>query len=174
MLFRSAYRLKDHQARAVTRTRPDVLVGVLSPTRRDLDVKLTFTADILAAQQAAIFSKVSGYIRRIHADRGDFVKGGQLLVELDDLELQATVQQARAALLTGEAGLEVARSTLEGQRANLENQRANLAKARALADNDARQAERLRTLYERGLVSATDHDNSRTNAESSEIGRAHV
>ena len=162
-----AYRLKDQQARALTRTRPDVLVGVLSPTRRDLDVKLTFTADILAAQQAAIFSKVSGYIRRIHAERGDFVRGGQLLVELDDLELQATVQQARAALLTGEAGLEVARSTLEGQRANLENQRANLAKARAVADNDARQADRLKTLYERGLVSATDHDNARTNAESS-------
>ncbi|MGH7535107.1 MAG: hypothetical protein ACREMG_05935, partial [Gemmatimonadales bacterium] len=68
-----AYRLKDQQARAVTRARPEVLVGVLSPTRRDLDIKLTFTADILAAQQAAIFSKVSGYIRRIHADRGDFV-----------------------------------------------------------------------------------------------------
>ncbi|HSE03998.1 MAG TPA: efflux RND transporter periplasmic adaptor subunit [Methylomirabilota bacterium] len=162
-----AYRLKDQQARAVTRTRPEVLVGVLSPTRRDLDVKLTFTADILAAQQAAIFSKVSGYIRRIHADRGDFVKAGQLLVEVDDLELQATVQQARAALLTGEAGLEVARSTLEGQRANLENQRANLAKARAVADNDARQAQRLKTLYERGLVSATDYENARTTAESS-------
>jgi membrane fusion protein (multidrug efflux system) len=161
------YRLKDQQARAVTRARPDVLVGVLSPTRRDLDVKLTFTADILAAQQAAIFSKVSGYIRRIHADRGDFVKAGQLLVEVDDLELQATVQQARAALLTGEAGLEVARSTLEGQRANLENQRANLAKARAVADNDARQAQRLKTLYERGLVSATDYENARTTAESS-------
>ncbi|HSL52557.1 MAG TPA: efflux RND transporter periplasmic adaptor subunit [Candidatus Deferrimicrobiaceae bacterium] len=161
------YRLKDQQARAVTRARPDVLVGVLSPARRDLDVKLTFTADILAAQQAAIFSKVSGYIRRIHADRGDFVKAGQLLVEVDDLELQATVQQARAALLTGEAGLEVARSTLEGQRANLENQRANLAKARAVADNDARQAQRLKTLYERGLVSATDYENARTTAESS-------
>jgi len=161
------YRLKDQQARAVTRARPDVLVGVLSPARRDLDVKLTFTADILAVQQAAIFSKVSGYIRRIHADRGDFVKAGQLLVEVDDLELQATVQQARAALLTGEAGLEVARSTLEGQRANLENQRANLAKARAVADNDARQAQRLKTLYERGLVSATDYENARTTAESS-------
>lgn len=161
------YRLKDQQARAVTRARPDVLVGVLSPARRDLDVKLTFTADIVAAQQAAIFSKVSGYIRRIHADRGDFVKAGQLLVEVDDLELQAVLQQARAALLTGEAGLEVARSTLEGQRANLENQKANLARARAVADNDARQAQRMRTLFERGLVSATDHENSRTTTESS-------
>jgi RND family efflux transporter MFP subunit len=161
------YRLKDQQARAVTRARPDVLVGVLNPARRDLDIKLTFTADIVAAQQAAIFSKVSGYIRRIHADRGDFVKAGQLLVEVDDLELQAALQQARAALLTGEAGLEVARSTLEGQRANLENQKANLAKARAVADNDARQAQRMKTLFERGLVSATDYENARTTTESS-------
>ncbi len=161
------YRLKDQQARAVTRARPDVLVGVLSPARRDLEIKLTFTADIVAAQQAAIFSKVSGYIRRIHADRGDFVKAGQLLVEVDDLELQAGLQQARAALLTGEAGLEVARSTLEGQHANLENQKANLAKARAVADNDARQAQRMKTLFERGLVSATDYENARTTTESS-------
>jgi len=161
------YRLKDQQARAVTRARPDVLVGVLSPARRDLDIKLTFTADIVAAQQAAIFSKVSGYIRRIHADRGDFVRAGQLLVEVDDLELQAALQQTRAALLTGEAGLEVARSTLDGQRANLENQKANLAKARAVADNDARQAQRMKTLFERGLVSATDYENGRTTAESS-------
>jgi membrane fusion protein (multidrug efflux system) len=161
------YRLKDQQARAVTRARPDVLVGVVSPVRRDLDIKLTFTADIVAAQQAAIFSKVSGYIRRIHADRGDFVKAGQLLVEVDDLELQAALQQARAALLTGEAGLEVARSQLEGQGANLENQKANLAKARAVADNDARQAQRMKTLFERGLVSATDYENARTTTESS-------
>ncbi|HUM14589.1 MAG TPA: efflux RND transporter periplasmic adaptor subunit [Candidatus Nitrosotalea sp.] len=165
--FLVVYRFRDQQARAVTRARPDVLVGVLSPVRRDLDVRLAFTADILPVQQAAIFSKVSGYIRRIHADRGDFVKTGQLLVEIDDLELQAAVQQARASLLTGEAGLEVARSTLDGQRANLENQRANLTKARAVAENDARQAQRLKTLFERGLVSATDYENSRTNAESS-------
>src|SRR5258705_3470208 len=118
------YRLKDQQARAVTRARPDVLVGVLSPARRDLEIKLTFTADIVAAQQAAIFSKVSGYIRRIHADRGDFVKAGQLLVEVDDLELQAGLQQARAALLTGEAGVPGARAPPPGQHADLPEQKA--------------------------------------------------
>jgi RND family efflux transporter MFP subunit len=36
-----------------------------------------------------------------------------------------------------------------------------------VADNDARQAQRLKTLYERGLVSATDYENARTTAESS-------
>jgi len=111
------YKLKDQQARAVTRARPDVLVGVVTPQRRDLEIKLTFTADVLPAKQAAIFSKVSGYIRRIHADRGDFVKTGQLLVEIDDQELQASLEQARATLLSGQAGLEMAKSSLEGQRA---------------------------------------------------------
>jgi len=160
------YRLKDQQARAVTRPRPDVLVGIVAPERRNMEIKLAFTADILPAKQAAIFSKVSGYIRRIHADRGDFVKAGQVLAEIDDQELQASLNQARATLQTGHAGLEMARSTLVGQRANLENQRANLAKARAVADNDARQADRMKTLFGRGLVSATDFENARTTAES--------
>jgi len=162
-----AYRLKDQQARAVTRPRPDVLVGVVTPERRDMEIKLAFTADILPAQQAAIFSKVSGYIQRIHVDRGDLVKAGQVLAEIDDQELQASLEQSRATLLTGQAGLEMARSSLVGQRANLENQRANLTKAGAVAANDARQAERMKTLFERGLVSATDFENARTTAESS-------
>ncbi|MBI2524795.1 MAG: efflux RND transporter periplasmic adaptor subunit [Candidatus Rokubacteria bacterium] len=162
-----ASRLKDQQARAVQHPRDDALVGVITPARRDLEVKLASTADILPAQQAAIFSKVSGYIRRIHADRGDLVRAGQLLVEIDDQELQAQVEQARAGLLSGQAGLQMARSTLEGHRASLENQRANLSRARAVAANDARQAERMKTLFERGLVSATDWDNARTLAESS-------
>jgi len=79
--FLVVYRLKDQQARAVTRPRPDVLVGVVTPERRTMEIKLAFTADIVPAKQAAIFSKVSGYIRRIHADRGDFVEAGQVLVE---------------------------------------------------------------------------------------------
>ena len=162
-----AYRLKDQQARAVTHARPDVLVGVQAPERRNMEIKLAFTADILPAQQAAIFSKVSGYIRRIHVDRGDFAEAGQVLAEIDDQELQASLEQSRATLLSGQAGLEMARSSLVGQRANLENQRANLTKARAVAANDTRQAERMKTLFERGLVSATDFENARTTAESS-------
>ena len=39
---------RAQQARGATRTRPDALVGVVSPQRRDIEVKLSFTADILA------------------------------------------------------------------------------------------------------------------------------
>src|SRR5215475_7626940 len=127
---------RTQQARGATRTRPDPLVGVVAPERRTIEVKLSFTADILPIKQAALFSKVSGYIRKIHVERGDLVKEGQLLVEIDDLELRASAEQAQAAYGSAQAGLEVARSTLEGQKANFQNQRANLAKARAVATND--------------------------------------
>jgi multidrug resistance efflux pump len=147
------YRLKAQPARAVTRVRAAVLMGMLAPERRSMEIKAACTADILPAKQAAIFSKVSGYIRRIHVERGDFVRAGQRLVEIDDQELQTQVEQARASLLTGLA--------------SLESLRANLEKARAVAANDARPAECMRTLFERGLVSATDWENARTAAESS-------
>ena len=39
--------------------------------------------------------------------------------------------------------------------------------ARAVAVNDTRQAERMRTLFEKGMVAAVDWDNARTNADSS-------
>src|SRR6266581_7596168 len=158
---------RAQQARGATRARPDALVGIVSPQRRDIEVKLSFTADILPIQQAAIFSKISGYIRKIHIDRGDFVKEGALLLEIDDLELRASAEQARAALVSSQAGLEVARSTLEGLKANLENQRANLVKARAVLANDTRQAERMKKLFDKGMVAAVDWDNARTTADSS-------
>jgi hypothetical protein len=50
------YRLKDQQARAVARPRSDAVVGVVTPARRDVEVRIGSTADLLAAKQAAIFS----------------------------------------------------------------------------------------------------------------------
>src|SRR5438046_1829510 len=78
--FLVLYRIEDQQARAVPRARGEALVGVVAPLRKDLEVRVASTADILPTKQAAIFSKVSGYIRKMHADRGDFVKEGQVLV----------------------------------------------------------------------------------------------
>ena len=164
------WRLKgDEQARALPRrTGGEPLVGVIQPQRKDLEVKLSYTADILASKQAAIFSKVSGYIQRMAADRGDFVAAGQLLVEIEHSELQATAEQARAALVSSQASLRVAQSSLESIRANLANHQANLLKAQAVLANDMRQYERMKNLHAQGIVSAVEMDNTRTTYESSQ------
>jgi membrane fusion protein (multidrug efflux system) len=162
------YRIKKQQAAAVPRRQIEVVVGVVTPIRKDLDVKLAYTADVLPNKQVAIFAKVSGYIKRLGAEPGDFVREGQLLVEIEAPELNAAVEQARAAVATSEANLNVARSTLEASRANAANQEANLVRARAVATNDGRNAQRLEDLHARGLISAMDRDNARTNADSSQ------
>jgi membrane fusion protein, multidrug efflux system len=164
----AGYRIKKQQAATVPRRRIELVVGVTRPLRKDLDVKLAFTADVLPAKQVAIFSKVSGYIKRLGADLGDFVREGQLLVEIEAPELSAAVEQARAALTTAEANLKVAESNVESARANAVNQEANLVKARAVADNDSRNAARLEDLHTRGLIAAMDRDNAQTNSASSQ------
>ena len=161
-------RLREQQARAVTRAPREVVVGVAKPERRDLEITLLYTGDILPSRQTPIFAKTSGYIRAIHAERGDFVKAGRLLVEIEPTEMENAMDQARAALQTALAGLQVARSNLESARANLLNQQANLARAQAVLANDRRQAERLAELFAKGLVSAQERDNARTAYESSQ------
>lgn len=163
-----ALRLREQTARAVTGPPREMQVGVAKPERRDLEVTLSYTGDILPSRQTAIFVKTSGYIRAIHADRGQYVKAGQLLVEIEPTEMENAMDQARAALATALAGLQVARSNLESARANLLNQQALLARAQAVLANDSRQAERLAELFAKGLVSAQERDNARTAFESSQ------
>jgi RND family efflux transporter MFP subunit len=161
------YRIKKQQAAAVPRRQVEVVVGVTKPVRKDLDVKLAYTADVLPNKQVAIFPKVSGYIVRLGAELGDFVRTGQLLVEIEALELNAAVEQVRAAVGTAEANLKVAESNVEAAKASHATQQANVVRAQAVADNDRRNADRLEDLHQRGLIAAMERDNSRTNAEAS-------
>ena len=142
----------------------------MTPERRDLEVTLAYTGDILANRQTGIFAKTSGYIRKLHVEKGDFVKAGQLLVEIEPTEMENALDQARASVATAQAGLQVARTNLESARANLLNQEANLARAQAVLDNDRRQAERMTELFAKGLVAAQERDNMRTAYESSQAG----
>lgn len=58
--------------------------------------RLPFTGDVVAIQQAAIFSKVSGNLERIYADMGMHVERNQLLALIDTTELHQQYQQAAA------------------------------------------------------------------------------
>ncbi|MBI2467960.1 MAG: efflux RND transporter periplasmic adaptor subunit [Candidatus Rokubacteria bacterium] len=167
MIAMVALRLREQQARAVPRAPREVVVGVMPPEQRDLEVTLSYTGDILPNRQTAIFAKTSGYIRAIHADRGQFVKAGQLLAEVEPTEMEHALDQARAVLTTAMAGLQVARSNLENARATLASQQANLVKAQTVVANDRRQAERMAELFAKGLVAAQERDNARTVYEAS-------
>ncbi|MBM4128316.1 MAG: efflux RND transporter periplasmic adaptor subunit [Nitrospira sp.] len=80
-----------------------ITVGTASPVKEDLEIRLSFTADVTPNQVVNLFSRVDGYIAKLHADKGDFVKRGQLLIEIDHTDYQHAVDQAKANLAAAHA-----------------------------------------------------------------------
>ena len=64
------------------------------PLRRQVEVVGTLAGD----QEVALSSEVAGRVVKIHADLGDRVAEGQVLVELDPAEYQLAVERQQAAL----------------------------------------------------------------------------
>jgi len=69
-----------------------------------------------ALHEAALYARVSGYVRRWYADIGTPVRAGQTLADIDVPELQQSVLQARAQLAQMQSALVLARSNLERYR----------------------------------------------------------
>ncbi|MBM4138837.1 MAG: efflux RND transporter periplasmic adaptor subunit [Nitrospira sp.] len=106
-----------------------ITVGTVSPIKEDLEIRLSFTADVTPNQVVNLFSRVDGYIAKLHADKGDFVKRGQLLIEIDHTDYQHAVDQAKANLAAAhakvtqqQAALRHATLTLDRMKALIKNQ----------------------------------------------------
>jgi membrane fusion protein (multidrug efflux system) len=120
-----AFRLVSSGAKKDPRKERVISVGTMAPVRKDLDVRLIYTADIQPYQQVNIFSRVDGYISKIHVDKGDFVKADQLLVEVDHTDYVHAVNRAKA-------NLEAARANVVSQEATIRNAKLNLDRMRSL------------------------------------------
>jgi membrane fusion protein (multidrug efflux system) len=68
-------------------------VQVVQPHRGEISRSVTLPANIRAYQQATLYAKVAGYLKSISVDRGDLVKAGDMLAEVEVPELLA--EQAR-------------------------------------------------------------------------------
>jgi RND family efflux transporter MFP subunit len=80
-----------------------ITVGIAMPIKQDLDVRLSYTADLIPNQLVNIFSRVDGYIAKIYVDKGDLVKANQLLIEIDHTDFVHAVNQAKANLVSARA-----------------------------------------------------------------------
>lgn len=90
------FRVVSGSSAADARRQSVPLVRVELPTRETVQYTLQFTGDMVAVQQAAIFSKVSGNLERVYVDMGAKVRSGQLLAMIDTTELRQQYQQASA------------------------------------------------------------------------------
>jgi membrane fusion protein, multidrug efflux system len=119
------FKLTSSGAKGDQRKSRVITVGTVVPIRQDLDVRLEYTADISPNQTVNLFSRVDGYIAKMHVDKGDRVKTGQLLVEIDHTDYIHAVNRAKANLAAAKA--EVFR-----QEANIRNAKLTLDRMKAL------------------------------------------
>ena len=88
--------------------------------RGDIARSVVATGKIEPRAKVEVKSKASGIVKRIFFDYGDWVKAGQVLVELDKEELEARVREAKATLLAAEAAEQAAQASYERNKVEAE------------------------------------------------------
>jgi membrane fusion protein, multidrug efflux system len=81
-----------------TRQVAPTTVTVVRPKRGDVVRSITLPGDLVGFYEAALHAKVSGYLKSISVDKGDAVRQGQVLAEIEVPELQQKLKRARANL----------------------------------------------------------------------------
>lgn len=68
---------------------PTANVTVARPSRGDISRSVSLPGSVFPYQQATLYARVAGYLKAIRVDKGDPVKAGQLLAEIEVPELVA-------------------------------------------------------------------------------------
>ena len=79
----------------------------------DLAKSVVATGKVTPITKVEVKSKASGIVKKLLVDYGDRVKKGQLLAQLDKIEIEAQVAQSRAALDAAEANLKSSQADFE-------------------------------------------------------------
>jgi multidrug efflux pump subunit AcrA (membrane-fusion protein) len=73
-------------------------VAVIRPERGAVTRSLALPGDLVGLYASALHAKVTGYLKTIRVDKGDWVKKGELLAEIEVPELEQKLQRAKANL----------------------------------------------------------------------------
>ncbi len=123
-----------------------------------------------------VASKLPGRIKKLYAREGDSVREGQLLVELDDAQTTAKVDQAKETVLSLEAQLRASISALEVMEkdvplmvkiaeANLKYLHSQVETARANAIQAERDLARFENLFRLGAVEKRKYEQVKLNRD---------
>jgi RND family efflux transporter MFP subunit len=90
---------------------PVVNVVEVAPGKSSSELMLP--GNTQAFNEAPIYARTNGYIKKWYADIGQHVRQGELLAEIETPEVDQQLDQAKADLRTAEANLELATSTAQ-------------------------------------------------------------
>ena len=124
----------------------------------DLAKSVVATGKVTPITKVEVKSKASGIVKKLLVDYGDRVKKGQLLAQLDKVEIEAQVAQSRAALDAAQANLTSSQADYERAKVDAEGPDVPLLK---------RAYDRAEGMAKDGVVSASALDDAEKNYEMS-------
>ena len=122
----------------------------------DLAKSVVATGKVTPITKVEVKSKASGIVKNLLVDYGDHVKKGQLLAQLDKLEIEAQVAQSQAALEAAEANLKGSQADFERAKVDAEGPDVPVFK---------RAYDRATSMAKDGVVSASALDDAEKNYE---------
>ena len=158
-------------------------VEVAHPRQGGIEHTTTQAGSVHAFEYAALYSKVSGYLKIQNVDIGDRVKIGQLLAVIDDPEVDKVVDQNKAALDKAKAEVRVAEAKIRSAEAAKQAAEAMVKQAQtsilAKTSNEElqqKQLTRIASLVARGAVEEKlqDEQQDRHDVAVADLGMAHA
>ena len=86
----------------------------------DLAKSVVATGKVEPITKVEVKSKASGIVKKLYVEYGDRVKKGQLLAQLDKIEIEAGVEQSRASLEAAQANLASSKADYERAKVDAE------------------------------------------------------
>ncbi len=96
----------------VTKKEKGIAVDIEKISRGTIMQKITGSGQIQPEVQVKVSARVAGKILKLHAEEGDRVKKGQLLVELDQEQYRAALERTKSTLLSMKANEKKLKSDL--------------------------------------------------------------
>lgn len=85
-------------------------LAVMTVSESDASLETVFPATLEGTNDVEIRPQISGFLTKVHVDDGQYVKKGQVLFTIDQVQLQAAVDQAQAAVAVAQANVNTAQT----------------------------------------------------------------
>jgi len=130
----------------------------VTPQKRHLVQEVFGTGTVEARILVTAGSKITGRVKKLYVDQGDFVKKGQLLAVLESEDLQALVKQSVDTQQKTVYMESATRSDLARSQANIRAAESAVQKSEATMKLAKQTFERYDALFKKGMVSRQDLD----------------
>lgn len=137
---------------------PLVSVQVVPVERRTIERKATSQAVLFPLQQAAIVPKINAPVRKFYVERGSRVRAGQLLAELENRDLTASVTENQGAYEQAQATYET--TTRASLPETVRKAELDLKAAKETLDSAQKVFDGRQMLYKQGAAPRKDLDDA--------------